>query len=179
MKHILIISSYAPSLINFRSAFIKELLLRGNKVSVAAPKSGLTNVLLNQFRNLKINVNIFNLSRTGLNIFENYKSYLELRFIIDDCKPDIILSYTAKPVIFTGLLLKYFSKINFYALITGLGYGFTSGGKTLKRKFIKFIMTKFYRKALKSATKVIFQNKDDRNLFYKLKKRHDFFVNLI
>ena len=169
MKHILIISSYAPSLINFRSAFIKELLLRGNKVSVAAPKSGLTNVLLNQFRNLKINVNIFNLSRTGLNIFENYKSYLELRFIIDDCKPDIILSYTAKPVIFTGLLLKYFSKINFYALITGLGYGFTSGGKTLKRKFIKFIMTKFYRKALKSATKVIFQNKDDRNLFYKLK----------
>jgi glycosyltransferase involved in cell wall biosynthesis len=168
MKHILIISSYAPSLINFRFSFIKELLLRGNKVSVAVPKNGLTNVLLNQFRNLKINVNIFNLSRTGLNFFENYKSYLELRFIIEDCKPDIILSYTAKPVIFTGLLLKYFSKINFYALITGLGYGFTSG-KTLKRKFIKFIMTKFYRKALKSATKVIFQNKDDRNLFYQLK----------
>ena len=30
-------------------------------------------------------------------------------------------------------------------------------------------MTKLYRKALKSATKVIFQNKDDRNLFYQLK----------
>jgi hypothetical protein len=161
MKHILIISSYAPSLINFRFSLIKELLLRGNKVSVAAPKNGLTNVLLNQFRNLKINVNIFNLSRTGLNLFENYKSFLELRLIIEDCKPDIILSYTAKPVIFTGLLLKYFSKINFYALITGLGYGFTSGG-TLKRKFVKFIITKFYRKALKSATKIIFQNKDER-----------------
>jgi hypothetical protein len=82
MKHILIISSYAPSIINFRFSLIQELLLRGNKVSVAVPKHSLTNVLLNQLRNLKINVNIFNLSRTGLNLFENYKSYLELRFII-------------------------------------------------------------------------------------------------
>ena len=40
MKHILIIASYGPSLINFRFDLIKNLLSKGHKVSVASPKDG-------------------------------------------------------------------------------------------------------------------------------------------
>ena len=39
MKHILIITSYGPSLINFRFDLIKKLLSKGYKVSVATPKN--------------------------------------------------------------------------------------------------------------------------------------------
>ena len=40
MKHVLIIASYGPSLINFRFDLIKNLLSKGHKVSVASPKDG-------------------------------------------------------------------------------------------------------------------------------------------
>ena len=37
MKHILIMASYGPSLINFRLHLIKKLLSEGHRVSVASP----------------------------------------------------------------------------------------------------------------------------------------------
>lgn len=168
MKHILIISSYAPSLINFRLPLIKELLSRGNKVSIAAPKLKFTNSLQKQFTNLNVDINIFSLSRSGLNFFQDYRSFKEIRIIIENCNPNIVIAYTAKPVIYTGIILNNFSKIAYYPLITGLGYAFTSDN-TFKRKFLKNLMIKLYKGGLKSAAKVIFQNRDDQNLFNKLK----------
>ena len=168
MKHILIISSYAPSLINFRLPLIKELLSRGNKVSIAAPKLKFTDSLQKQLTNLNVDINIFSLSRSGLNFFQDYRSFKEIRIIIENCNPNIVIAYTAKPVIYTGIILKNFSKIAYYPLITGLGYAFTSDN-TFKRKFLKNLMIKLYKGGLKSAAKVIFQNKDDQNLFNNFK----------
>lgn len=167
MKHILIFSSHAPSLINFRLPLIKELLRKGNKVSVATTKYKFVDNLKNQLMDLGVNINIFSLSRSGLNFFQDYKSYREMRIIIQNCKPDIVIAYTAKPVIYTGIILKNFPKITYCPLITGLGYAFTKDN-TFKRIILKHLMIKLYQEGLKSAAKVIFQNTDDENLFYKL-----------
>ena len=35
------------------------------------------------------------------------------------------MSYTSKPVIFSGICLRFFPKIKFFPLITGLGSTFT------------------------------------------------------
>ena len=168
MKHILIFSSHAPSLINFRLPLIKELLRKGNKVSVATTKYKFVDNLKNQLIYLGVNINIFSLSRSGLNFLQDYKSYREMRTIIQNCKPDIVIAYTAKPVIYSGMILKKFPKIMYCPLITGLGYGFTTDN-SFKRIILKYLMIKLYQEGLKSAAKVIFQNKDDENLFYKLK----------
>ena len=168
MKHILIISSYAPSLINFRLPLIKELLAKGNKVSIAAPNYKFTDNLKRQLNDLGININIFSLSRSGLNFFKDYKLLREIYSIIKNCDPDILISYTAKPVIYAGIILKIFPKTKYYPLITGLGYAFIEGNN-FKRMLLKYIMIWLYKKALVRATKVIFQNKDDRDLFYKLR----------
>lgn len=168
MKHILIISSHAPSLVNFRLPLIKELIHKGHKISVATTNYKFTDNLQNQLINLGVNINIFSLSRSGLNFFEDYKSFQEMRAIIKNCKPQIIIAYTAKPVIYTGIILKNFPKIAYYPLITGLGYAFTFD-KSLKRLILKHLMIKLYKVGLKNAKKVIFQNKDDKNLFKKLK----------
>jgi glycosyltransferase involved in cell wall biosynthesis len=168
MTHILIISSYAPSLINFRLPLIKELIRKGNKVSIATTKYKFTKNLQNQLIDLGVNINIFSLSRSGLNIFQDYKSFQEIRNIIEYCEPKIVIAYTVKIVIYTGLILKKFPKISYYPLITGLGYTFTSDGG-IKRFLLKYLTIKLYKLGLKSAVKVIFQNKDDKNLFYKLK----------
>ncbi|MDA8836198.1 glycosyltransferase family 4 protein [Candidatus Pelagibacter bacterium] len=168
MKHILIIASYGPSLINFRLSLIKKLLSRGHKVSVASPKQNFSDTLQKKIRDLGININFFSLSRTGLNFFKDCKSIVEIYKIIRNSKPNIIISYTAKPVIYTGLVLKYFPKISYYPLITGLGFAFTDIN-VVKKKIIRYLMIKLYQEALKSAKKTKFQNTDDQSLFLKLK----------
>ena len=168
MKHILIFSSHAPSLINFRLPLIKELLRKGNKVSVATTKYKFVDNLKNQLIDLGVNIIIFSVSRSGLNILQEYKSYREMRIIIQNCNPDIVIAYNSKPVIYVGIILKNFPKITYCPLITGLGYVFSTDN-IFTRIILKYLVIKLYQEALKSATKVIFQNKDDASLFSKLK----------
>ena len=168
MKHILIIASYGPSLINFRLYLIKKLISKGYKVSVASPKDRFSDNLQKELKDLGVNINIFSLSRAGLNFFKNCKTIFEIFRIIQKSKPNIIISYTVKPVIYTGLVLKYFKKISYFPLITGLGYAFIHK-KSIKHKIIKYFITKLYQKSLKNSSKIIFQNKDDQSLFSELK----------
>ena len=168
MKHILIIASYGPSLINFRISLIEKLLSNGHKVTVASPRENFSDNLQKKIQDLGITINFFSLSRTSLNFFRDIKSIMEIFKIIKKSKPDIIISYTAKPVIYTGIILKYFSKISYFPLITGLGFAFTET-HLFKQKIIKFIMINLYKIALKNAVKVCFQNEDDQLLFLKLK----------
>ena len=168
MKHILIITSYGPSLINFRLPLIKKLLSRGYKVSIASPKDRFSNNLQKELIELGVNINIFSLSRKGLNFFKECKTILEIYKIIQNSKPNVVISYTAKPVIYTGLVLKCFKGVSYYPLITGLGYAFIDRD-SIKHKILKYLIIKLYRESLKSSVKIIFQNQDDQSLFYKLK----------
>ena len=156
MKHILIISGYGPSLISFRLPLIKRLLSRGHKVSVAAPTNNFPNNLQKVLLDLGVDINFFFLSRQSLNLLDDCKSLFDIKKILQNLKPNIVISYTAKTVIYTGLVLKFFKEINYYPLITGLGYAFSM------RNSIKI-------KSLKNSVKIIFQKKDDQSLFLKLK----------
>ena len=168
MKHILIITSYGPSLINFRLPLIKKLLFKGYKVSVASPKDRFSDNLQKELKDIGVNINIFSLSGKSLNVFKDCKSILQIFKIIRNSKPNIIISYTAKPVIYTGLVLKCFKKISYFPLITGLGYAFIDR-ESVKYKIIKYLIIRLYRESLKNSAKTIFQNKDDQSLFSKLK----------
>jgi glycosyltransferase involved in cell wall biosynthesis len=167
MKHILIITSNGDSLINFRLSLIKKLLSRGYKVSVASPINKFLDSM-QELRDLGVIINFFSLSNTSINFFNDCKSILEIFKIIRNSKPNIIISYTGKPVIYTGLVLKCFKKISYYSLITGLGYAFIDRA-SIKQKIIKNLIIILYRESLKSSTKIIFHNKDDQSLFLKLK----------
>ena len=82
-------------------------------------------------------------------------------------RPDVVLSYTIKPVIW-GTLAAWIARVpKRYALITGLGYAFT-GKATGKRLIIQRIARWLYKCALARATKVFFQNPDDAALFKNL-----------
>ena len=150
MKHILIISSYGPSLINFRLSLIKKFISKGYKVSVASPKDRFSENLQKKLRDLGVTINIFSLSSAGLNLFKDFKTIFEIYRIIKNSRPNIVISYTAKPVIYTGLVLKYFKKISHYPMITGLGYAFIDRDKII-HKVIKYLIIKLYKESLKSA----------------------------
>jgi glycosyltransferase involved in cell wall biosynthesis len=168
-KHILIISSELFSLINFRSSLIKYLIDCGHRVTALAPKEKYNNEdSIQKFKSMGVIFKSYSLSRTGLNPFKDYSSYKSICLVISKCKPDIVIAYTAKPVIYAGMAMRLFPKISFFPLITGLGYGFTEGDG-LKRKLIQQLMIILYRKGLKNSKGIIFQNPDDERLFYKLK----------
>ena len=168
MKHILIITSYGPSLINFRLPLIKKLILKGHKVSVASPKNKFSNKLQKKLKDLGVKIIFFSISNTSLNFFKDCKIILEIFKIIKNYKPSMVIAYTVKPVIYSGLVLKYFKKISYFPIITGLGYTFIDKF-TIKHKIIKYLIIQLYQKSLKSSKKIIFQNKDDQSLFWKLK----------
>lgn len=176
MKHILIIANNAHSLINFRLSLIKRLISRGHVVSVAASKNKFSDDLKKLFNDLGVKINIFSISNTGLNFFGDCKTIFEILRIIINSKPHVIISYTVKPVIYTGIVLKFFKKIIYFPLITGLGYAFIDK-KNIKQKIIKCLIIILYKLSLKSANKTIFQNKDDQFLFLKLSIIKNFFLS--
>ncbi len=168
MKNILIIASNGTSLINFRLPLIKEFLSKGYNVCLASPKNNFPERYKKILLDLNININYFSLSNTEINFIQDLKSCFQIYKIIKTFKPDIIISYTIKPVIFTGLVLKYFKKIKYYPLITGLGYTFIDR-HSIKHKILKYLVIQMYKVSLKSSEKIIFQNNDDRDFFYELK----------
>jgi len=168
MKHILIIASYGPSLINFRFSLIKKLLSKNYKVSVASPIDDFSKNLQKLLRDIGVKIYFIKLSRTGINFFSDFKTLLEIYKLIKKINPNIIISYTIKPVIYTGLVLNFFRKITFYPLITGLGSSFIEIN-LIKKFLLRYLIIKLYRLGLKNSSRVIFQNKDDKSLFLKLK----------
>ena len=168
MKHILIIASYGPSIINFRISLIEDFLKKGHKVSVACPKKKFSIKLQKKLKKIGVEIFFCSISRTGLNFFKDLRSIFEIYKIINKSKVDNVISYTLKPVIYSGLVLNFFPQINYYPLITGLGATFTEVNN-FKKKLLRSLVVKLYKIALISAKKVIFQNKDDLLYFYKLK----------
>ena len=180
MKKLVIVCSYAPSLINFRGELLNELSSRGYKILALAPSDTIDKNVKRKLSEINVKLKGYFLDKSNLNFFQNYFSYLEIYKILKSYKPSKIIAYTAKPIIFSGLALRHFSNISFYPIITGLGYGFTKG-REYKRKIIKILLIFLYTLSLKYSSKIFFQNKDDKNLFIKLKiinkKKKIFIIN--
>ena len=160
MKKIIIVAALSKSLIDFRGELIEDIKNKGYQVVTASPP--LSENYLNIFNQRKI-VNIpINFHRNKLNPFFDLVALIKLFKIFWEQSPNIILSYTIKPVIWGGLVSKFF-KTDFYALITGTGFVFY--GVSFKRKLLRSFVIFLYKIALKKSKAVIFQNVDDLNLF--------------
>ena len=154
MAHVLIIGGVPQSLTNFRGDLIRKIIISGHKVSAmsskATPKEKINIKKLGvSFFPYLIQRNTINPIADLITIYNIFLSYKKL-------KPDIVLAYTIKPVIFSGLVSFWFKSIQFYALITGLGFSFQSN--SFFRNLLKKIVTLLYFFSLKRAKIVFFQN---------------------
>jgi len=166
----LLIASYADSLINFRGPLLDALLAEGLTVHVAAPDIPLgapTRVLLEQ---KGVTVHEIPLRRVGMNPFADLVCLMALCKLMLDIKPDSVLAYTVKPVIYGLLAAKIMRVKRRFALITGLGYAFQSADSQagISRGMLKALVQRLYALALSSTTRVFFQNPDDEALFKQL-----------
>jgi glycosyltransferase involved in cell wall biosynthesis len=157
---IIIIGALPKSLTNFRKELIVSLA-KHNEITALATNA--TRAEINIIEELGANYLNYSVQRNGLNPIKDIKTYLKLKKIFIQEKPDLVVAYTIKPIIWGGLAARFSGVNNFYALVTGLGFAFQKGS------FIKNILMKtvkvLYRSSLKNAKGVIFQNKDNMQVF--------------
>ncbi len=165
---IAVIGGYAPSLVSFRGPLLKRLVALGHEVHALAP--GHIPDVSPQLEAMGVDYSMIPLSRRGFNPLADIGSLLHLKQVLYRIKPDMVLSYTFKPVVYGSLAARMAwvgHKKQVYAMITGLGYAFTQGSG-LKRRLLFNIAKGMYRSGLKSCDGVIFQNPDDQAFFEKL-----------
>jgi len=161
-KKIVLIASHAPSLIPFRGDFMLELIKNNYNVYAAAPNFDEFENARKELTDMGITPIDFKLHRTGLNPFKDVQSLFSIKKMIKEHKIDIVFPYTIKPVVY-GSLAASSLKLPVISLISGLGYTFT--GVSLKAKLLQRVTSTLYRLALRKNKAVVFQNKDDKNLF--------------
>ncbi len=153
-KTVLFLSNHFITLYNFRRELIARLVERGHRVVLSMPPDEQNTY----FRELGCEIVETPMSRRGMNPAEDLRLLSKYKKIMREVRPDIVLSYTAKPNIY-GSLASHALGIRQVCNITGMG-------TTLVREnAVAKIVRALYRISVSRAYKVFFQNRDDRDYF--------------
>jgi glycosyltransferase involved in cell wall biosynthesis len=161
LKRFILVGAYPNSVSTFRGDLIRDVIDAGSQVTVmtaAAPPE-----VHAEIEATGALFEAYPIQRNGLNPQADLATLRHLRRRFQELKPDVILAYTIKPVIWGGIAARRCPDSRFFALITGLGYAFQRG--SFKRNLLNAIVVRLYRFALRRAEGVIFQNSDNRDLF--------------
>lgn len=164
-KKIAVFGSLAASLINFRGPLLAALVKRGYAVYALAPDIDVATA--NRLAEIGVTSISVPLGRTSLNPLRALHTVRELRRVLSQVQPDVIIAYTIKPIVLGALAAAKEGVATFVPLVTGLGYAFT-GGREPKRLFSRAVGKHLYKRAFKRASIAIFQNPDDREEFRRL-----------
>ncbi|WP_417215148.1 glycosyltransferase family 4 protein [Alcanivorax sp.] len=167
-KKFLLMASFTNSLVKFRGPLIDALLVAGFDVHIAAPGLDASGDVSNELRKRGVILHSYPLQRTGLNPLKDMKSLWSLFRLMRIVRPDYVLGYTIKPVIYGSVAAWMTSVPHRFALITGLGYAFTGNAAGLRGK-LRNVIQRLYRFALTRTERVFFQNPDDESLFRDLR----------
>jgi glycosyltransferase involved in cell wall biosynthesis len=159
---VVVFGGLAESLINFRGPLLEAL----TRVASTHAMAGKSDFISDPLSKMNVGFSPAPIARSGLNPFADFWLVVHLIREWYRRKPDKVLAYTVKPVIWGGITVGLFARIEFYALITGLGYSFDGGNAV--RRLLRSLVIALYRLALKRARAVIFQNKDNMALFLRL-----------
>lgn len=160
-QKICVVASYAPSILVFRKELVVEMA-KTCDVYVCVPF--LTGEVKNEIERLGVVVLDIKMKSESMALLDNIKYFYALYIFFKKIKPNIVLSYTIKPVIWGSFAAKFAGIKKITSMITGLGHTFTEVD-SLKREIINKFVCVLYKCALYLNQVVIFQNHDDQALF--------------
>lgn len=159
-KKIAVIASYAPSLTNFRLELLKRMVEAGHSVTAYAPEDDA--IVRRDLASIGVALVPMPMARTGTNPLEDIRT---LRFLLRSfrsSKPDLVLPYTMKPIIYGGIAARLAGVRRRCFLVTGLGHVFSeAGGSTWKRRLVRSISVALYKFAFAGAEVVFAYNDAD------------------
>jgi len=161
-QRFLLIAGFADSLLGFRGPLIAALQAQGLQVHVAAPGLAVGSAARAQLQAQGLTVHDIPLHRTGQNPLADLRSLWALWRLMRRVRPQYVLGYTIKPVIYGSLAAWLAGVPRRFALITGLGYAFQDTGG---RGGLRALVQRLYALALARVQVVFFQNPDNQQLF--------------
>ena len=162
---IAVIASHTPSHVLLRMDLMKDFIKNGHSVMALGPEP--EEKWNSIFIESGIKYRQFFVKRNSINPLNDLKTYFQLCKLLKEEKPNIVLAYQAKTIIYGSFAAKANRIYNIYILIGGLGSIFRGVG--YKNKLIRFIMKIEYKKAFEASKNVFFQNNDDKNYLIKNK----------
>ncbi|MCX6751074.1 MAG: glycosyltransferase family 4 protein [Candidatus Pacearchaeota archaeon] len=162
MKRIIISSNILWTITQFRLGLIRDLISNNFEIICIADTDNFSSLSENKIADVNAKFIKVPLSRKGINPFYDFFYFLKLCRILKREKPDLVLNYTIKPIIY-GSIASFLLGIPSFAITTGLGFVFIKDN--LFAKFVKLL----YQFSLKFPRKVFFLNRDDYELFIKHK----------
>ena len=150
------------SIVHFRGPLLQAMVAHGHEVTACAmPTNG---TMLAAIKDLGVGFREVPFDRTGLNPGADYRAMRALVRILREVRPDVVLSYTIKPVVYGSLAARIARVPRIFSMIEGLGSAFgTDPG--FKRSLIRCTAKALYRVALRHNSRVFFLNPDDRAAF--------------
>lgn len=148
---ILFLANHDVGLYRFRKELISELL-NNNEVFLSLPKGEFVECLT------KMGCHFIetNIARHGTNPLKELKLLRFYKRIIKKIRPEIVLTYTIKPNVYGGIACSRL-KVPYISNVTGLGNSIENKG------FLQRITLSLYKKGLRNAYCVFFQNEQNMN----------------
>jgi glycosyltransferase involved in cell wall biosynthesis len=162
-RRIVVCAGYSPSLLSFRGPLLRELVGHGHEVIACGPRAAPE--LREALGMLGVAFREVPCDRAGLSVRRDLRLLRALVMLFRSARPDIVLNYTIKPVIYGSLAARLTGVPNVYSMITGVGYAFGDGGG---RRAVRMVASAMLRLSLPGNRAVFFQNPDDRSLFQQL-----------
>lgn len=161
MKVIILANSDA-GLLSFRQEVVIALIKKGYSVTVSLPQGK----RIEEIKALGCKVDTVQISRRGINPFEDLKLLKHYLNLINKEKPEVVLTYTIKPNIYGGLACAM-KGIPYIVNITGLGTAVERPG------ILQKITVNLYKLAMRKAKCIFFQNEGNRSFFAEKNIRND------
>jgi len=158
---IIFLGNQADTLVRFRKELILELAKSGHEVILSTPKP--SDEMIRNIKSLGCNYVPMKMNRTGINPFHDILTIIDIFKNLKQNKPDLLFSFTIKPVIYGGVAARLLGMRNCYSMITGAGWVFT--GNSIMQKLTRTLVRILYRFSLGYYRTVFFLNSDDREMF--------------
>jgi glycosyltransferase involved in cell wall biosynthesis len=159
-KKIAVIASYSPSLVNFRLELLKRMVEAGHSVTAFAPEDDAA--VRSTLKKIGIELIPIPMARAGVNPFEDVKTVSSLVREFRQLRPDLVIPYTMKPIIYGGIAARLAAVEKRCFLVTGLGHVFSdAAGASLRGRMIRALSVILYRRALSGAEVVFAYNEAD------------------
>lgn len=150
MKKILVLCNSLIGLMSFRKELLEVLLKEKYKVIVVAPQHDYSK----RVKEMGCDYIPIDIDSRGTNPIKDLKMMNEFKKVLRTVRPDLVLTYTIKPNVYGGYVCSKYD-IPYICNVTGLGTSVEQPG------LLQMITLMLYKKGLKKAKCVFFQNEDN------------------
>lgn len=147
----------AWNLVNFRAPVIRALIADGFRVVAVTP----ADEHVGRLREMGCEWRDMPMDNKGTSPVADGALFLRLLALLREIRPAAFLGYTIKPNVY-GVLAARLLGIPTFPNVSGLGTAF------IKENWVTRVVHLLYRTAFSGATRIFFQNPEDRELFERL-----------